>query len=157
MFFRVTYIPRLVAKLPCFKLKYSPISLSIFQKNKTPNVSINPMIVCVNYSTRTIKYTKIIFCDVFIAFCECLTTTLSSRGKTIFFIENIFDFCNVFMLIKDTCVVCIHLCKNIWQSLRNIIYIFKKKQRNFWGTLQFMIPASENTVPNETKKGLFVK
>ena len=40
-----------------------------------------------------------------------------------FFVLNIFDFCNVLMLIKDTNAVSIQRCMTIWQSLRNIIFI----------------------------------
>ena len=43
-----------------------------------------------------------------------------------FSIKNIFDFRDVLMLIKDSCVVYIQLCISIWQSLWRINYILQK-------------------------------
>ena len=61
------------------------------------------------------------------------------------------------MLIKNASVFCIQVCD--WACGISLIYSKNNKCSNIdlWGIPQFMVLASENSLPNEMKKALFVR
>ena len=62
------------------------------------------------------------------------------------------------MLIKDTCVLWINYV-GVFDRACGVSFIYntnKGPRIDPWRT-QFMVPASEKTVPNEGKKSLFVR
>ena len=73
------------------------------------------------------------------------------------FLKNIFNFHNILMLIKKMLVF--SACRCMWLSDRacRVSFVYSKKKDKGtnidpWGTPQFIVPTSGNTLSNETKK-----